>query len=259
MRPDSFLAEYGTRQFEVTVAPSDALVAADQAVITREMARAAAHRHGFRACFSPMPEASGVGNGVHIHMSLQDASGEPITYDAAGRMGLSATAQHFCAGILHHLPAICAVTAPSPVSYLRLTPNRWAPTLIDIVQQDRGAALRICPTFAAADSADVARQFNIEFRVCDAAASPYLALGAVIFAGADGLQRKLGLPPSADRAEELPHSLGQALDMTAASKAIAGWFGPVFLEAYLRHKRSEVQHVAEWAVNELCNRYAEVY
>jgi len=259
VRPDSFLAEYGTRQFEVTVAPADALVAADQAVITREMARAAAHRHGFRACFSPMPEASGVGNGVHIHMSLQDASGEPITHDAAGRMGLSMTAQHFCAGVLHHLPAICAITAPSPVSYLRLTPNRWAPTLIDIVQQDRGAALRVCPTFAAADPADVARQFNIEFRVCDAAASPYLALGAVIFAGADGLQHKLGLPPSADRAEQLPHSLGQALDMMAASKAVAGWLGPVFLEAYLRHKRSEVKHVAEWAVNELCSRYAEVY
>ena len=28
---------------------------------------------------------------------------------------------------------------------------------------------------------------------------------------------------------------------------------------YLRHNRSEVQHLAEWAVNELCNRYAEVY
>ena len=138
--PDSFLAEYGTRQFEVTVAPTPALTAADHAVITREMARAAAHRHGFRASFSPMPEASGVGNGVHIHMSLQDASGAPVTYAATGPMGLSMAAQHFCAGVLHHLPAICAITAPSPVSYLRLTPNRWAPTLIDIVQQDRGAA-----------------------------------------------------------------------------------------------------------------------
>jgi glutamine synthetase len=257
--PDSFLAEYGTRQFEVTVTPSEAAVAADQAVITREMARAAAHRHGSRACFSPMPEASGVGNGVHIHMSLRDASGAPITHDADGRMGLSMTAQHFCAGVLRHLPAICAITAPSPVSYLRLTPNRWAPTLIDIVRQDRGAALRVCPTFAVADPAEQARQFNVEFRVCDAAASPYLALGAVMFAGADGLQRKLALPPPADGADELPHSLGQALDALAASKTVAGWFGPVFLEAYLRHKRSEVQHVAEWAVNELCNRYAEVY
>ena len=259
LHPDSFLAEYGNRQFEVTVAPTPALTAADHAVITREMARAAAHRHGYRVSFSPMPEASGVGNGVHIHLSLQDASSTPVTYTSNGPMGLSIAAQHFCAGVLHHLPSICAITAPSPVSYLRLTPNRWAPTQIDIVQQDRGAALRVCPIFVAADAAETARQFNFEFRVCDAAASPYMALGAVIFAGADGLQRKLGLPRSDDRAEGLPHSLSEALENMAASKMVGAWFGPVFLEAYLRHKRSEVQHVAEWAVNELCNRYTEVY
>ncbi len=98
--PDSFLAEYGARQFEVTVAPAAALTAADHAVITREMARAAAHRLGHRASFSPMPDASGVGNGVHIHMSLQDASGAPLTYAASGPMGLGMEAQHFCAGVL---------------------------------------------------------------------------------------------------------------------------------------------------------------
>ena len=259
VEPDSFLAEYGARQFEVTVAPAPALTAADHAVITREMARATAHRLGHRASFSPMPEASGVGNGVHIHMSLQDASGTPVTYEADGRMRLSQAAQHFCAGVLHHLPAICAITAPSPVSYLRLTPNRWAPTAIDIVRQDRGASMRVCPVFAADEAGEIARQFNVEFRVCDAAASPYLALGAVMFAGADGLRRKLALPASADRAELLPHSLAKELDNMAASAAVKAWFGPVFLEAYLRHKRSEVQHVAEWAVNELCARYFEVY
>ncbi len=256
--PDSFLAEYGARQFEVTVAPAPALTAADHAVITREMARAAAHRHGHRASFSPMPDPAGVGNGVHIHMSLWDAAGAPVTYAADGRLGLSQQAQQFCAGVLHHLPAICAVTAPSPVSYLRLTPNRWAPTLIDIVRQDRGAALRVCPLFAAAP-ADIPPQFNVEFRVCDGAASPYLALGAVMFAGADGLKRKLALPASADAPEALPHSLAKALDNMAASAAVQTWFGPVFLEAYLRHKRSEVQHVAEWSVSELCARYLEVY
>ncbi len=128
------MPEYGARQFEVTVAPTVALTAADHAVITREMARAAAHRHGYRASFSPMPEASGVGNGVHIHMSLQDASGAPVTYAATGPMGLSMAAQGISVpACCAHLPAICAITAPSPVSYLRLTPNRWAPTLIDIV------------------------------------------------------------------------------------------------------------------------------
>ena len=59
------------------------------------------------------------------------------------------------------MPAICAVTAPSPVSYLRLVPNRWAPTLIDLVRQDRGACLRICPVFAADTPEETARQFNI--------------------------------------------------------------------------------------------------
>ncbi|MBV9252569.1 MAG: glutamine synthetase, partial [Acetobacteraceae bacterium] len=79
--PDSFLAEYGNRQFEVTVAPAPALTAADHAVVTREMARAAAYRLGHRAIFSPMPIPEGVGNGAHIHLSLRDAADTPIAYD----------------------------------------------------------------------------------------------------------------------------------------------------------------------------------
>ena len=257
--PDSFLAEYGARQFEVTVAPSPALTAADHAVITREMARATAHRLSHRAIFSPMPATEGVGNGVHIHMSLQDAAGAPVTHDHHGRMGLSQAAQQFCAGVLEHLPAICAVTAPSPVSYLRLTPNRWAPTLIDLQQQDRGAALRVGPVFASAGPAETAREFNVEFRVADAAASPYLALGAVVFAGADGLRRGLALPDAGRATSALPHGLGQALDLLAESAAARDWFGPVFLDAYLRHKRAELEHTAGFDPAELCARYAEVY
>jgi len=257
--PDSFLAEYGARQFEVTVAPAAALTAADHAVITREMARAAAHRHGHRACFSPMPAAEGVGNGVHIHMSLREATGRPVTYDPSGRFGLSIPAQHFCAGVLHHLPALAAITAPSPVSYLRLTPNRWAPTAVDIVKQDRGAALRVCPIFATTDAEETARQFNFEFRVCDAAASPYLALGAVLLAGADGVRHKRPLPAAGTDPPSLPRSLSEALRAMEASDAVRSWFGPVFFEAYLRHKRSEVAFTEEFAMTELCQRYAEIY
>ena len=110
---------------------------------------------------------------------------------AKGPLGLSEAAAQFCAGVLHHLPAITAITAPSPVSYLRLTPNRWAPTVIDIVKQDRGAALRVCPVFAATTPKKIAKAFNLEFRVSDGSASPYMALGAMIFAGADGIARKL--------------------------------------------------------------------
>ena len=186
LKPDSFLPEYGQRQYEFTIAPEPALKAADQAVIARELVRATAFRLGHRAIFSPMPVADGAGNGVHIHFSLHDASGAPETYDADGPLGLSEPAAQFCAGVLHHLPAITAITAPSPVSYLRLTPNRWAPTEIDIRKQDRGAALRVCPVFDLKGKKKIAEATNIEFRVSDGSASPYMALGALIFAGADG-------------------------------------------------------------------------
>ncbi|MGH6748486.1 MAG: glutamine synthetase, partial [Methyloceanibacter sp.] len=102
LTPDSFLTEYGPRQFEVTVAPEKALRAADAAVIAREMARGAAFRLGNRAMFSPMPVADGVGNGVHIHFSLHDSTGAPVTYAAAGPLGLSEPAAQFAAGVLHH-------------------------------------------------------------------------------------------------------------------------------------------------------------
>ena len=172
-----------------------------------------------------MPVADGVGNGVHIHFSLRDASGEPATYDADGPLGLSQAAAQFAAGVLAHLPAIAAITAPSPVSYLRLTPNRWAPTAIDLVKQDRGAALRVCPVFAASRKKDIAKAFNLEFRVCDAAASPYLALGALLFAGADGIARQLALPQAGAPAKPLPHSLGEALDDMEKSEAVASGSG----------------------------------
>ena len=257
--PDTYLAEYGSRQFEVTIHPAPALLAADQAVMVREMARAVAYRLGHRAIFSPMPVADGVGNGVHIHVSLHEASGAPATYDADGPMGLSKVAAQFCAGVLRHMPAIAAITAPSPVSYLRLTPDRWAPTLIDIQKQDRGAALRVSPVFAAKGKKKIAAQFNLEYRVSDGAASPYLALGALVFAGADGIARKLELPAPGATPKDLPHSLAEALDNMEASPALQDWFGPVFLEAYLRHKRSEIDDVAGLAPEELCARYAEVY
>jgi len=127
------------------------------------------------------------------------------------------------------------------------------------VRQDRGAALRVCPVFATTEPEEIARQFNVEFRVCDGAASPYLALGALLFAGADGLRRKLTLPAAGHTPRALPHSLGDALKAMEASDAVRSWFGPVFLEAYLRHKRSELAYTDEFAVTELCHRYAEIY
>ena len=254
--PDSFLAEYGPRQYEVTAAPAQGVAAADQAVTVRELARSVAARLGHRAILAPMPVPEGTGSGTHIHWSLLDEFGRPATYDESGEHGLSDEAEHMAAGMLHHLPAIVAVTAPSAASYYRLRPGRWAPTAVDLGVQDRGSAMRICPVYATAEE-EVAAQFNVEFRVADAAASPYLTLGVLVWAGLDGLRRRRRLA-ELERAA-LPTSLGGALDQFEESVAVAEWLGPLFREAYLRFKRAELKALADMDEAAICARYAAIY
>jgi len=272
LTPDSFLPEYGARQYEMTIAPTIGLRAADEAVIGREMARAVAQRLGHRAIFAPMLEPHGIGNGTHIHFSLRDSAGRPVLHDAAGPYGLSRLGQSFAAGILDHMPALAAVTAPSAASYYRLMPDRWAPTWANLARQDRGASLRVCPIFAPA-AEDAAHQFNLEYRVADAAASPYMALGALVHAGVDGIRRKLALPamPAGDfwamsetereaaGVPALPRSLDEALDRLAATEAAREWFGERFLDVYLRFKRAELRALEGLRPLDICARYAEVY
>jgi glutamine synthetase len=254
--PDSFLSEYGAQQFEVTVAPALGLRAADDAVITREVAQAVASRLGQRVSFTPMPEPAGTGNGTHIHFSFLDRDGEPVLYDERQPWQLSQLGRRFLAGIQHHLPALCAVTAPSVPSYYRLRPNRWAPVRADVAAQDRGAALRICPV-SGSDPAQRARQFNLEFRVTDAAASPYLALAMLVQAGLAGLrdQREIEVTEPC----RLPGSLGEALTLLAANEAAAGWLGADLLQAYVLFKQAEINGLEGLDEHEICRRYAEVY
>jgi glutamine synthetase len=254
--PDSFLSEYGAQQFEVTVAPSLGLRAADDAVITREVAHAIASRLGHRVSFTPMPVPGGVGNGTHIHFSFLDRDGQPVLYDDRQPWQLSQLGRHFLAGIQHHLPILCAVTAPSIPSYYRLRPDRWAPVRADVAALDRGAALRICPV-SGSDPAQRARQFNLEFRVTDAAASPYLALAMLVNAGLDGIRHEREI--EAAQAALLPGSLGEALTLLAGSEPAAQWLGTDLFKAYLLFKHAEIDGLANLDEQEICRRYAEIY
>ncbi|HEY2133742.1 MAG TPA: glutamine synthetase family protein [Acetobacteraceae bacterium] len=257
IRPDSFMPEYGARQFEITCAPAIGLQAADQAVILREITRASALHLGHEASFTPIAAPAGIGNGVHIHFSLRDRQDRPATHDAALPFGLSAVAAQFAAGVLHHLPALLALTAPSPVSYIRLRPNRFAPTTVYLAEADRETSLRVCPP-PPLPGTDMAGQFNLEFRAADASASPYLALGALVRAGVDGIRRRLPLP-SAGTAPPLPASLDEALTALEGNEAARDWMAEVFLDAYLRHKRAEIRMTETMDEAERCALYAQVY
>ena len=254
--PDSFLSEYGMQQFEVTTAPSIGMRAADQAVITRELAQAVAFRMGHRVSFAPIPEPTGVGNGTHIHFSFLDHDDRPVLYDPKHRWRLSSLGNRFVAGIQHHLPALCAISAPSVASYYRLRPNRWAPVHSDVGLLDRGTAVRICAV-TGDDPAQHARQFNVEYRVADATASPYLALAVLIHAGLDGIRQRREIRLTDCGA--LPTSLSAALDLLEASETAADWLGADVLPAYLRFKRAEIRGMGSLDEAEICRRYAEVY
>jgi glutamine synthetase len=268
--PDSFLPEYGLRQFEVTVGPKPGLRAADEAVIVRELTRAVAHRLGHDAVFAPMMTPTGTGNGTHIHFSLLDQAGRPVMPDASSPHGLSEIGSAFVAGVLSYLPAMTALTAASVASYYRLTPGRWAPTQIDFRDGDRGAALRLCPVFAPSSADDAARKFNVEYRVADATSSPYMALGAIVHAGLEGIRRKMTLPGqvssssggTGDNAAEiaaLPASLGDAVNLLEASEMVREWMGPRLHAAYVQLKRSELEALAGLSEQAVCDRYVQVY
>ena len=254
--PDSFLSEFGPQQFEVTSAPAIGLRAADDAVITREIAQAVAFRLGHRASFTPIPEPNGVGNGTHIHWSFLDQNDKPVLYDEKRPWQLSLLGSQFMAGIQHHLPALCAVTTPSVASYYRLRPNRWAPMRADVGSLDRGTALRVCPVIGS-DPAARAKQCNVEFRVADATASPYLALAMLVQAGLSGVhdQREIDLKSP----RPLPTSLSEALTLLEANAAAAEWLGPRVHSAYLQFKRAELKGLENLDESEVCRRYAEVY
>jgi glutamine synthetase len=258
--PDSFLAEYGPRQYEVTVKPAVGVAAADQAVAVRELSRAVAYALGHRAIFTPMLEPDGVGNGTHVHFSLLDAADQPVMHDPGRPQGLSALGEQFVAGVLMHLPVLSAVTAPSIASYYRLRPGRWAPTEVSLSALDRGAALRICPLIGS-DEASRRRQFNVEFRVADAAASPYLALGVLVHAGVDGIRQAMSLQDvqAAKSAERLPLTLEAAISLFAASPDARAWFGDTLFQLYLQLKQAEILSLEGLDEAEVCRRYADVY
>lgn len=272
LEPDTFLPEYGTRQYEITIDPATGLEAADRAVKLRELCRAVAERHDMTASFSPLVARGGVGNGVHIHFSLVDGDGKPVTHDPQGVGGLSAQAGAFAAGILRHVRALCAITAPSLVSYDRLRPHSWSAFWGNLGLRDREAGLRICPVPAAGDI-DPAPRYNMEFRAADAAASPYLQLGMLIFAGLQGLREGLPAPAihdgdpgdlsDAERdamgIQALPRTLPEALDALEEDDEAGSWLGPNLRQAYLMHKRGEISMLEDRSPDELCRVYAEAY
>lgn len=272
LEPERFFAEFAPHQYEIPVASAEGLAGSDRAVVLREVVRDLARRNGLRASFVPLLDPHGPGNGVHIHIRLADAAGAPALYDESGTSRMSAAGMSFAAGILRHARALSALTAPSPVSAARLQPHHWSAGAVCLAERNREALLRI-PPLVALDGGDQGGQLRLEYRGADAAANPYLALGAIVRAGMDGMRSQLPAPAvltsdpaTLDEQQQarfgvgaLPSTLDNALDALAADRTVREWLGGQLYEAYVGIKRSELRAAEGVDIRELCRRYASIY
>jgi glutamine synthetase len=242
--------EYGPGQREISVRHTDALGAADQQMKFRDTVRGVAARHGILASFAAKPYADAIGSGAHIHFSLWDLEGRrSLLYDPAVPGGLSPLGRSFLAGVVEHLPALTALTVPSYNSFRRLVPGAWASSTTAWGYDNREAALRVASPFYRREEAS----YNIEYKVSDPSANPYLSLGALIICGLDGIERGLepGEPSQQDPARltpeervrgkvrDLPSSMADALDLLEADTVLTTALGPLLSRCYLAVRRSE--------------------
>lgn len=263
---EQYYPESGPGQHEISMRYSSALPAADRQITFRETVRAIALRHNLKASFLPKIFLEQAGSGCHIHLSLW-RDGQNLLSDLQGICGLSQLARSFIAGLLHHLPALMALCTPSSNSYRRIRPHYWSGAFRCWGVDNREAAVRV-PSHPAGKSPT-----HFELKTVDASANPYLALGAIIAAGIDGVRRNLNLvePVTVDpghlleserRARgiaPLPANLGEAIAHLSHNDTLLNALNPELSQAFLAVRKAEWEAMKDWELAEEVKLLLERY
>ncbi|HEY8737073.1 MAG TPA: glutamine synthetase family protein [Candidatus Dormibacteraeota bacterium] len=252
---EQYYAELGWGQQELSIRHAPALRAADNQLIYRETVRGIALRHGLYASFAPKPWGDQAGNGCHLHFSGWDREGAVNRFYEGGKpYSLSDLGRQFMAGILDHLPGLVALTCASVNSYRRLQPQMWASAYRAWGPDNREGALRLASPFRGHE----ADSLNVELKSSDASANPYIALGGVIAAGLDGIERGLTLAPpvtvdphtmdeqqrKAIGADRLPQSLKEAVGNLKRDRVLMEALGERLSTSYVAVKELDIEAFA---------------
>jgi glutamine synthetase len=197
-----------------------------------------------RASFMPKPFLDAAGSGMHVHVSLADATGAN-QFDDGGEDG-SPLLRQAIGGLQQAMPDSLAFFAPTANAFRRFGPMQFVPLNRLWGYNNRAVAFRV-PAGAAA-----ARR--IEHRVAGADANPHLVLAAIlaglhhgISTKADpGKPRRGGAGAAADPG--LRFDLASALNRLSRSALLARYFDPAYLKAYAAVKTNErarfLDHIA---------------
>lgn len=219
IKPESSHHEEGPGQNEIDFRYSDALCAADNALNFVTVVKAAALNNGLYADFSPKPLKGESGNGMHINISVKDKNGSDPT-------------PAFMAGIMARIREITAFLNPTESSYERLGEKK-APKYVTWSHENRSQLVRI--------PAAKGEYKRIELRSPDPMANPYIAFALLIYAGLEGIEKKLSVPEAVnenlftapksvtDRLETLPQSLEEAKKLARESEFIQKYLPKEYL------------------------------
>lgn len=257
-----FGASVGEQQFTATTQAKIGVSAADSAIIFRQLVHATAEELGQRCSFAPRSSENSNQNGIVLGIDLFD-NGDKVTYDAASPNGISASLGSFIAGVQRHLPALSALTrgaimlAPIGDSDSGINPHGEQKSLSGDVPIMINPALRTAGT----------RDYSFAFTVADAAACPYLQLGAVMCAGLQGLRESLPTPKfltngsgnSSGAQGDVPSDLPGALAALAKDEVFRNAFPEGLLDTYAKVKQAELATASRLSPAELSEWCEEIY
>lgn len=247
--------EYGHDQLEMSLAPDTPVATADAVILARIVLSRVASRHGLRISFSPVPFDGAAGNGAHLHLSLSDADG-PLLSGGDGPHGLRADGAHAIAGVLDTLPDLIGVYAGSVASPLRLKPGNWAGATACWGLENREAAVR----FVAATPGNP-HGANMELKLIDPSANPYLAAAAFLGSALRGIDRAMDLPEEIPEnpaqsdiaTRPLPLAQPEALDAMETSQVAAELLTSDIVDALVAVRRYEQKTYGDQPPAQVCD------
>ena len=269
LEPEMYYPEAGTGQQEISIAPAKGVAGADRQVLFKTIVKGVAAQHGLRASFAAKPVPTSTGSGCHLHLSLW-RNGQNAFFEPNDPIKLSPLAYQAIAGVLGHLPALCAITVPSVNSYRRLQPGWWAGAYTCYGLDNREASVRVLSAHLLPEASGSST--NFELKTCDASSNPYLALGAVIAAALDGIEHQWhpGAPlesaPGSLTNEErvdrritlLPTSLEEAINQFEVNRVLPAALGPELTRSFIAIRKAEAAYFQEHPEEEL-SRHLFVY
>ena len=239
--------EVGPSQHEIDIRYGDALKIADDCMTYRITVKEYALKYGWHATFMPKPLFGENGSGMHTHQSLFKG-GANAFYDADDKYFLSDVGKAFIAGQLRHAREICAIFAQWVNSYKRLVPGYEAPVYVAWSRRNRSALVRVPLYHPGKEKAT-----RMELRCPDPACNPYLTFAALLQAGLEGIEKGYELPEPMEKnlyhlapddrrrlgIEQLPETLGEAIELTAESELVLRTLGEHTFNRFVEIKRQE--------------------